>query len=239
MEDFTLKNRKIIITGKTRSGKSELLRYLIMNDPTKFHDIFVICPTEKINHFYEGLVRQENIFEEFEDDWLKKLIQKLTDKNGGKKLDKDKKDVLLIMDDCGSDADFIHSKSLKVAFTRGRHVNLSIIVTCQYIYNVPPVVRANVDYCFFGQMNHQSVELLCAEYLLGQIDKKKFIEMYHRCTSNFSFLVKVTAISNQDIDKKYLEKWFPKKIREIQCKFSSNTPPIDFKLGGIIGIDVI
>jgi hypothetical protein len=189
MQNFTLKNTKIVITSKTKSGKSELLRFLLMNDNTNFYKTYLFCPTEKINSFYKDLIPDENVFEEFEEDWLNKLIQKMTSKNGSNKQPHEKKDVLIIFDDCSSDADFTHSKALKRLFTRGRHLNISVIMTSQYIYQIPPVCRSNVDYAIVGQMNFQSLELLTSEYLLGTITKKEFIDMYHRCTSNYQFLV--------------------------------------------------
>jgi hypothetical protein len=129
----------------------------------------------------------------------------MTEKNGANKDPKEKKDILIIFDDCCSDADFIHSKALKKLFTRGRHLNIAVIMTAKYIYQLPPVVRNNCDYCMFAQMNAQSLELLCQEYLLGTISKKDFIAMYYRCTSNYNFLcINNNCVSdNSDLNQIY------------------------------------
>jgi hypothetical protein len=164
MENFTLKNTKICITAKTKSGKSELLRFLLKNDPTKFHKIFCICPTERINSFYEDILEPENIFDEYDEAWLEKLIDKMSTKNGGKKPPSEKKDILIIFDDCCADANFQHSKAMNKLFTRGRHILISVIITAQYIYQINPICRSNVDYAIVGQMNSQAQELLTQEY---------------------------------------------------------------------------
>ena len=100
------------------------------------------------------------------------------------------KNVLLILDDICSDADLHHScPSFKKLFTRGRHLHISIIITCQAIKHIPPIARSNSDFICVGQLNNQNVELLAEEYLMGSIEKKAFLEMYHRCTKDYSFLL--------------------------------------------------
>ena len=55
----------------------------------------------------------------------------------------ERKNVLIILDDCMSDIDFNQSKSLKKICTCGRHFNLSIIATCQYLNSLPKICRSN------------------------------------------------------------------------------------------------
>ena len=186
--NFTLLNKTICLSAKRNSGKSELLKYLVRSYHSSFNKIFVISPTEEINHFYKDIVPSNSIFSEYDEDWVEELIKKMTTINSGK-TEKEKKHILLILDDCCSDTNFHSSNSFKKLFTRGRHLCISIILTTQYIKHIPPIARSNCDYLLVGQLNNQNIELLADEYLMGNIDKPTFIETYHRCTKDYNFLI--------------------------------------------------
>ena len=202
--DFDILNTTICLIAKRNSGKSQLLRYIVMKNKHLFKKIFCICPTEKINKFYEDIIPKHNIFEVYSETWINILMQKLSVVNSGKK-DKEAYHVLLILDDCCSDNDFHHSKSLKQIFTKGRHYYITIIITCQYAHHVPPVARINCDFICVGQLNSQGLEILVNEYLSGNMTKQEFIKMYYRCTNNFGFLLinNNSVNNNDDIDSIY------------------------------------
>ena len=153
-----------------------------------FSKIYVICPTEKINRFYSDIVDDQCIFDSYEEKWVDKLINKMTEINSNKS-QKERKNVLLILDDIVSDHNFHQSPSLKKIVIRGRHINIAVILTFQYLNLVPPVCRNNMDFLFCGQMNKQSVDLLMSEFISGDISKDEFIKMYNRCTRDYNFLV--------------------------------------------------
>ena len=140
--DFELKNKVICFTAKRNSGKSQLLRYMLLQTKKQFSKIFVICPTECINKFYSDIIPPENVFDQYSEEWVEALIKKMSEVNAGK-TNKEKKYVELILDDCCSDSNFHQSKSLKKLFTRGRHIGLGLLITAQYPYHLPPICRNN------------------------------------------------------------------------------------------------
>ena len=113
--------------------------------------------------------------------------------------------ILLILDDCCSDPNFHQSKSFKKLCTRGRHIKISVIITCQYIYQIGPVARNNSDFILCSQMNTQGLDLLTSEFLMGNIKKADFIQMYYRNTADFGFLVinNNCASSNDKLEEIY------------------------------------
>jgi hypothetical protein len=72
-------------------------------------------------------------------------MKRLIKLNGGKK-DEECAHVLLVLDDCVSDVNFHTAKAFEKLFTRGRHIKISLIITTQYPYLIPPVARINTDY---------------------------------------------------------------------------------------------
>jgi hypothetical protein len=153
-----------------------------------FKKIFVICPTEQINHFYKGLVDEKNVFESYNEQWVEKLMKALAKENDGKR-DKDASHILLILDDCCSDTNFHQSKTLKQLFTKGRHYKISLMITAQYPYHLPPICRVNCDYICVGQLNTQGIEILTKEFLMGDISRKDFLKMYYNSTNDYKFLL--------------------------------------------------
>ncbi len=202
--ELTLVNKTVAFVAKRNSGKSVLLKYLVEHEKDQFDKIMVICPTESINRFYSNIVDEKCIFDAYDENWTEKLIQSLTKTNADTKPEERKK-VLLIFDDILSDVDFHSSPAMKKIFTRGRHVGISIICTCQYLYQLPPICRSNVDYVLVGQMNNQSKNLLCDEFLAGTLDRKEFINLYNKATRDYNFLIinNNSIKDNDDIDQIY------------------------------------
>jgi hypothetical protein len=204
MEDFTLVNNKILLCGKTKSGKSRILRYLLIQERKKFDKVFLFCPTERINKFYEGIIKKENIYEKVSEKWLEMLMKKLYDMYSEKK-DQKIKNILLIFDDCCSIFNFHQSTAIENLFTTGRHLNIAICITAQYPYMIQPICRVNCDYVIVGQLNKQSIQLLKDEFLVGNIDSKSFQKMYYRTTGDYQFLIinNNSVKNNDNLDEIY------------------------------------
>ena len=195
MDNFSIVNRCIGLFARRNSGKSILLRYLLSNEKNSLDKCFCICPTESVNRFYSDLIPEDCIFDKYDDVWVGLLITRLTEQY--KKSNKKPK-ILLILDDCISDASrFQNSPNLEKVLTRGRHIGLSVMITTQHVTGIPPIVRNNLDYIFCGQMNRHSVEILSDEFLAGDLDKTEFIKLYNKSTRDYSFFV-INASSVED-----------------------------------------
>ena len=185
--EITILNSTISVVAKRNSGKSLLIRYLVNSQKHLFSKIFVICPTEKINPFYNEITNEDCIFDEWKEAWANELIETMTKTNANKP-EKERKNVLLILDDCMSDIDFNQSAALKKIYTKGRHFNLGLIAICQYLNTLPKICRSNCDILISGQMNLCSIEMLASEYC-SNLQKKEFIALFNRCTKDYGFLV--------------------------------------------------
>ena len=213
MNNLTLVNKTICLCAKRNSGKSQLLRYLVLQQRSLFKTIFLISPTEEINSFYSDVVKKENIFSKYNEDWIEKLMIQMAKTNANKN-EEESSQILLILDDVCSDTNFHQSKTFKKLFTRGRHLKIGIIITAQYPYHIPPICRSNCDFILCSQLNRQGIEILTSEFLMGKITKSEFIEMYYRNTADFGFLVinNNCASSNENLDLIYGNLKVPEKF---------------------------
>lgn len=194
--NFELVNKTVVLTGKRNSGKSLLLRHIVKKYKDEFQSIFVICPTEIVADFYGKFIEPKNIFYEYKEEWVEQLIKTMTEKtrNEGGTVN-----VLLILDDVGSEDNFKKSKNLERLFTRGRHIKVALIMTTQYLYMIPPVVRSNADYILVGQQNGASVEILSDEYRNPILSRKEFIQLYLKNSTDHNFFI-INNNSIKDLD---------------------------------------
>jgi len=115
-------------------------------------------------------------------------MKRLIKLNGGKK-DNECAHILLVLDDCVSDVNFHSAKAFEKLFTRGRHMKISLMITTQYPYLIPPVARINCDYILVGQLNKQGLKVMSDEFLMGDISPKEFLKIYYDSTNDYGFLI--------------------------------------------------
>jgi hypothetical protein len=172
-----------------------MCRYLVKREQHLFEEIFVISTTEDCNKFYETFIDKRNIFSEFSTEWLDAFYKKAVDSaKEGKN-----KNILLILDDACSEAEFKKNTVIKQLFIKSRHYKISVIVLSQYLYQIPPICRGNSDFLLAGQMNRKSIDILSDEFQLGNIEKKDFVKLYNKCSSNHGFmLINNNSVENVD-----------------------------------------
>ena len=214
---FTILNKCISLCAMRGSGKSEMLRYLVMAEQHKFYKIFCISPTNITNGFYNDFIPKENIFSEWSDEWVELLLSTLKNINKNKKSQKDNpNNVLLILDDCCSNTKFHNSKTFEKIFTTGRHYFLSCIITSQYITHIPPSARVNSEFILVSNLNNNNVQILADEYTLGNCDRKKFINIYKQSIPNHGFLlINNSTTKHNNIDEIYGVMRVPKECIKI------------------------
>ena len=210
--DFQLMNKTVCLCGKRHSGKSELIKYIVSLYGHQFNKIFVVCPSEAVNMFYSQFLPSENIFNDYSESWIEKLMERLVKINVGKK-DDEAAHILLILDDCVSDVNFHSDKAFQKLFTRGRHLKISLLITTQYPYLIPPTARINCDYILVGQMNKQGLKIMVDEFLMGDISPKEFLKMYYNSTNEYGFLIinNNSTSNNNNINSLYGSVRVPKE----------------------------
>jgi len=202
--EFDVRNKTILFISKRNSGKTVLMCHIVKLYKNEFDEIFLISPTEIMTKSFRDVVKPENIFSDYSEQWVERLMSKMLNLNKDKP-EEEKKHVLLILDDCACDTNLHSSKTFKQLFVKGRHYNITTFVSAQYLNLMPPVVRNNADYVFAGQLNKNSQQILLQEYQAGDISNDEFLKMYRKFTTDHSFLViNCNSIKdNDDINQIY------------------------------------
>lgn len=71
----------------------------------------------------------------------------------------------LIFDDVTADRKFRKCELLEWLFANGRHIHVFILVTCQYVKQLPPAIRGNVDFFLLLNNTPSALEMIYKELL--------------------------------------------------------------------------
>lgn len=178
-DPFPNKSFGMVICGKAGSGKTSFLMSMLNNKGENkiyrkvFKHILVVSPS--LTSLPDGLLNgipPEQLYEELNDD----VLDMITENNEDYKEKPEKNySQLLILDDIAS---WLKLKKnvvfLNKMFFNRRHLRLSIILTTQYIYQVPKSVRANATDVILFQPTTSEFETIRKEFV--PMSKPKFIE---------------------------------------------------------------
>jgi len=172
--------------GKRGSGKSTLVAdilYYVRKIPMGL----VISATEEGNHFYQEHVPEIFIHSDYEPSLLEGVInrQKKALREGKKDID-----VFVLLDDCMYDKKMIRDKNVRGMFMNGRHWRTLFMLTAQYCMDLPPDLRANLDFIFVLRENIiQNQEKLYKNFFGIFPTFDSFREVMNSCTEGYDALV--------------------------------------------------
>lgn len=211
---------RAMIYAPSYSGKTTLITNMIKDKntnikPTFKKNIFVFQPTAFSDKSYEGLVPEKNIFEDYDESVIgeimkesKQLIRGSEAVKGSKKFP-----VLMIFDDAILEMDNNRKGLMSLLFTKGRHYNISVILTSQQAKLAIPTWRLNASHNILLPQKLNPMELEAVSELTP-LDKKKFMEIIEDIRDSEPYTYLVIDMTNPDINKMFLkngEKYY--KIR--------------------------
>ncbi len=206
------------------SGKSFCLRDLLYKNKDKFPAIVVICPSEKSNKFYQYIIPDLFIYDEFDEstlDAIRNIYERQTRLLAGLPSwmnDEYDTTVLIIMDDCmTADKSVRNSVLVKDLYKLGRHFKFGLWVVVQYLNDLPPDLRINLDYTIILGSAGKSMQYKFYDFLGGFDDKHQFAQVMKEYTNNFGCLVKDGKTGSTEVIKTFF--WYKARA----------TPP-DFKM---------
>ena len=207
-----------ILLGPSHSGKGVLLSNMIMDIYRGcFERVYIFSPSINVDHTWlpvkEYLDKSINLkddepplyYDHYDPESLETIIEtqkKITTHLKSKKETKRLFQILIIIDDFADSAEFSRKSTLLHAlFTRGRHSQISTIISTQKFAALHPIIRVNTKILHvFRLRNYQDLQLFLDE-VSALIDKKSLMEIYNLAVSEpFSFLtVDLTAKKKDDI----------------------------------------
>lgn len=183
----------MLFVAGPESGKTHLIKYMMYRLVGKgvFVRGIVFCPTYALNNSY-NYIPESYVYPRYEDEYLKNFLRYQRDNK--------QKPAFLILDDCIGSLNF-NSKIISHLFTCYRHYNLTIFLSTQYIYKIPPVIRECATFAFiFFTSNMRSIEALQQTYFTD-ISKDQTLQFI---TNNCNEKGKFILVLNQNQQNKYI-----------------------------------
>lgn len=204
----TIEDGKVsLIIGKRGTGKSVLLKDL-MYYKRHFSAGVVMSGTEEGNGYYKGWVPDVFVYNDFNRDVIAKIIERQ------KKLSNEGKarPVFVVLDDCLYDKKILRDKAMRAVFMNGRHWKIHLWCTAQYLMDVPPDIRMQIDYVFVFRDNAFNNRKKLHSHFFGVFEKyDDFSTVMTNCTENYECLVLNNAAHSNDIESTVF--WYKAKIR--------------------------
>jgi len=198
-DSFTTKKKiifdiafRLIITGKTGTGKTSALGSLLLlpqfyKNDFKGDNIYIFSAL--VNDFkMEQIIKSKkipemNIFTGFDDELLNALYDKLVEEAKEDVARKKKiRNTLIILDDVSFDGSLRNGlyNAVSRVFMNGRKQNISIIITAQYFSHILPSVRANASGAILYNTNDKQLDLINDDYNFINVEKGSNKSMFKK-----------------------------------------------------------
>jgi ABC-type dipeptide/oligopeptide/nickel transport system ATPase component len=197
----------ILIIGRRGCGKSTVAEDLLSYKRDCRRGL-AVSATERMNRFWSKHIPRCFIRYEFDEEDTRSLFrtQERTKKKYG-----ECDPAFIIYDDLLFDRKFARSKEVRRVLMNGRHSALFTILTAQYILDIGPDLRSNIDYVFVLRDNIRANREKVWTYFAGMFsDFNTFDACMQACTQNHECMVlDQTALSYNPSDCVFFYKATP------------------------------
>ena len=185
-------HRIIFLIGKRHTGKSSLMIELLSKMPQPDF-VMGFSPTDDTLDTFKTFMPASCVFSQFSNDKLERLLslQRELIRRGKKR------SVLLILDDCLYQKGVLKSTAMRDLFFNGRHLNVGLICACQYLMDISPELRTNIDYLCSMRESTISNRQKLHKFFFGQFAKfDEFDRVMAACTQNYSSLIMDATVAS-------------------------------------------
>jgi GTPase SAR1 family protein len=210
----TIPNISLII-APPNCGKTYLVKYLLtdlyINKKIKYGVVF--CSTNfNTNNF--DYIPEKYIYSSYQDDIITNLIDIQINQI---KENKKAEPCFIVFDDMIGMINF-QSKTLTELFTKYRHYNITVLLTTQYIYKIPPLIRECSTFIFLFFVTSRRSLKAAFECFFCHFDN---IEQCKKFIINNTGDNKFIFIKSQEYDqkKRYFVSKAPSKIKKITFNY--------------------
>ena len=176
----------VLLVGKRGTGKSTLLKDLMYHMRHKLDFGLAMSPTEECTSDLSSYVPSSCIYNDFMGDKVDALLEeqrKAVKRGSGRR-------VFLLLDDCMYDKKIMRGLNVRNLFMNGRHRRIFFINCQQYVMDMPPDLRSQVDFVFVMRDNIRSNKEKLWKFFFGIFSNfNDFNAVMDNCTQNFECLV--------------------------------------------------
>ena len=188
--------RLCLFVARRGSGKSVLMRDLMSHAKEQYDLVIAMTPTEDSACFFRkhlppGCVHESGFVPSVVESALS--LQRASTK-AGKRL----RNLLLVLDDCTYDPQIFKSTAMRDLAMNGRHQKISLWTSCQYLVDLPPAIRGQIDYVFAFHEPVLDNRKKLHKMFFGVLPYPKFCTAMDVATDSYGSLVLDNTIPRTD-----------------------------------------
>jgi hypothetical protein len=183
----TLKSHRIIlVVGKRGTGKSVLQRDLMYHLSSRLDFGLAMSPTEETCETFRQHMPDTWIYPSFSSTKLDTMLTMQRELVRQKK----QRALFVLMDDCMYDKRILKGTGIRDLFMNGRHLSITLCNAVQYVMDISPDLRTQIDYVFALRENIISNKNKLWKYFFGMFEKyEDFARVMDKCTESHGALV--------------------------------------------------
>tara|TARA_B110000046_G_C12891535_1_gene354586 strand:- start:42 stop:884 length:843 start_codon:yes stop_codon:yes gene_type:complete len=195
----TLKpHRIIIVVGKRGTGKSVLQRDLLYHLSDKVDFGMAMTPTEESAETFRQHMPDSWIYSGFSTVKMEQMLSMQRDMVKNRKARR----LFIVLDDCMYDKKILKGVAIRDLFMNGRHLNITMCNAIQYVMDMGPDLRTQVDYVFALRENIISNKQKLWKYFFGMFEKyEDFAKVMDTCTADHSCMVMDNTTGSCNVDE--------------------------------------
>lgn len=138
-------HRIILLVGKRGTGKSTLIRDLMYHIRKNIHLPFAMTPTEESMEMFRSCMPRCLLYDGSSACTMRRIIEH--QRKAGRRKEK-QEHLLMVMDDMMYDKKVLKTPEMRDIFMNGRHLKITFVNAMQYVMDMGPDLRSQVDYVF-------------------------------------------------------------------------------------------
>ena len=179
-------HRTILIIGRRGSGKSSLCSDLLYHLKDKVDFGIFMTPTEESAASFRKCAPESWIYDGFNQQKLEDMLSMQRNLSRTNK----HRNLLCVLDDCMYDKKVLKGTAIRDLHMNGRHLKCQFINCVQYLMDVGPELRSQIDYCVVLKEPIYSNQVKLWKFFFGMFPNfNDFRSVLDRCTNNYSALV--------------------------------------------------
>ena len=197
----TIKPHRIVVAiGKRGTGKSVLLRDILHSQRHRLEYGIAMTPTHESAASFEAFMPPSSVYREYRGDVVTTMLDMQRTKSHEHGMDA-LRSMFLVLDDCMYDKAVMKSKTIRDLFMNGRHYKCFFIAAVQWLMDLGPDLRTQVDYVVALRENIVSNRERLYKYFFGVFPNyEDFSRVFDACTANFECLVIDNTVNSNKIE---------------------------------------
>lgn len=191
-------HRIVLIIGRRGSGKSVLCNDILYHLKDRVDFGLFMTPTEESAASFRRCAPESWIYNGFNQEKLENMLSIQRNLSRSNR----QRNLLCVLDDCMYDKKVLKGTAIRDLHMNGRHLKCQFINCVQYLMDVGPELRSQIDYVVVLKEPIHSNQVKLWKYFFGVFAAfADFATVLQRCTENYSALVLDNTKATSDISE--------------------------------------